>query len=169
MPEVLFDALLHVHYGQAYVVPDASPGFGMEDAFRGQTNGLCGASVRGCLFLITALHTGGVQFRVELHDRAPADLEGWEDVVEVPFSASGRTILQEWAGEGEYPLHLPEGEYRARYAANAMDAGKAVDTDSRGPDSYLLQFWPDAARAPDAIVRRTSRCAEYWHNAVLRW
>src|SRR6476661_3799285 len=126
MPTTLFDGVLHVHYGQAYVVPRGSPGFAMMDAFRGQRNGLCGASVPECLFLITGLHTGGVQFRVELHDRAPANLKDWADVVEVPFSVSGPVILQEWAGEAQYPLQLPEGKYRARYAANDMDAGKEV-------------------------------------------
>src|SRR4051812_2124474 len=109
MPKVLFDAPLHVHYGQAYVVPEADPGFSMEAAFRGQKNGLCGASVPECLFVITGLHTGRVQFCVELHERAPADLNDWEEIVEVSFLVSGPVNLQQWAGEAEYPLQLPKG------------------------------------------------------------
>ena len=169
MPQVLFDSLLHVHYCQAYVVPEDDRGFPMEEAFRGQKNGLCGASVPGCLFLITALHTGGVRFRVELHEGAPANLNGWEEIVEVPFSVTGPVILQEWAAEAEYPLRIPKGQYRARYAANNMEAGHQVDTDDEGPDSYLLQFWPDVTQARDAIVKQTSERAQYQHSAVRRW
>lgn len=169
MPTILFDGVLHVHYGQAYVLREGSHGFAMEEAFRGQKNGLCGASVPGYLQVTTALHTGGVQFRVELHERAPNNLEDWADVVEVSFSVSGPVILQEWAGEAEYPLKLPTGEYRARYCANRMDAGKEVDTADKGPDSYLLQFWPAPSQAPDAIIKQTSEIAKYWHNAVQKW
>ena len=81
----------------------------MEDAFRGQKNGLCGASVPECLFLITGLHTGGVQFRVELHERAPADLDDWADVVEVSFSVSGPVILQQSGRRGCVPAPTAQG------------------------------------------------------------
>jgi hypothetical protein len=169
MPEILFDALLHVHYGQATVVPEGSLGFGLKDAFRGQKNGLCGASVSECLFLITGLHTGNVQFRVELHEHEPTDLDDWDDVVEVPFSVSGPVNLEQWAGEAMYPLKLPEGRYRARYAGKNMDAGKSIDTAKKGPDSYLLQFWPIVTETPDAIIKQTSQFAQYWHDTVRKW
>jgi hypothetical protein len=32
-----------------------------------------------------------------------------------------------------YPLQVPKGQYRARYAANGMDAGSSVDTPKRAP------------------------------------
>jgi hypothetical protein len=168
MAKILFDGVLDVHYCQAYVVPEATPGFDGEEAFRGQKNGLCGASVRGCLFLITGLHTGGVQFRVELLEHIPTNVDDWADIVEVPFLISGPVILQQWAGEAVYPLELPKGQYRARYAANDMDAGSEVDTIEKGPDSYLLQFWPDATQTPDAIIKQTSKRAQYQHNAMPR-
>jgi hypothetical protein len=165
MAEVLFNAMLEVHYGQAYVVPEGSPGFAAEEAFRGQKNGLCGAAVPECLWLITGLHTGGVQFCVELHERAPADLDYWDDVVEVSFSVCGPVHLEQWAAEAVYPLQLPKGLYRARYSANEMDAGHTLDTAEKGPDSYLLQFWPIATQIPDAIIKQTSDQARYWHTA----
>jgi hypothetical protein len=168
MAKILFNGVLHVHYGQAYVVPEDSAGFAMEAAFRGQKNGLCGASVPECLFLITGLHTGGVQFRVELHKHTPPDIDDWADIVEVPFLVSGPVILQQWAAEAEFPLLLPKGKYRARYAANNMDKGKEIDTDPKGPDSYLLQFWPAATQTSDAIIKQTSECAKYWHDAAPR-
>ena len=166
MPKVLFDALLHVHYGQAYVVPEGSTGFALEDAFRYQNNGLCGASVPNCLFIVTGLHTGGVKFRVELHQRKPVDLDDWDEVVEVPFSVSGSVNLEEWAAEAVYPLQLPDWQYRARYAGNNMDAGSSIDTAEKGPDSYLLQFWPTVTQTPDSIIKQTSKRAEYWHSTV---
>lgn len=168
MATILFNSILHVHYGQAYVLPKASHGFSIEAAFLGQENGLCGASIPEYLFLITGLHTGGVQFRVELHDHLPSDLDDWADVVEVPFSVCGPVNLEEWAAQAVYPLELPTGQYRARYSANEMDAGKEVDTATKGPDSYLLQFWPVDMQTPDTVIKQTSKQAEYWHQAWKR-
>lgn len=169
MPRILFDSLLHVYYGQATVAPEDSAGFGLNDAFRGQKNGLCGASVPKCLFLITGLHTGGVRLRVELHESEPGNFDDWDEVVEVPFSVSGRVNLEQWAREAVYPLQLPEGQYRARYSAKDMDAGSNVDTAEIGPDAYLLQFWPVAKQTPEALVKQTSERAQYWHNTVQKW
>src|SRR5690349_18062181 len=114
----------------------------------------------GVSILITGLHTGNVQFRVELHEREPTGLDDWDDVVEVPFSVSGPVNLEQWAGEAIYPLKLPEGRYRARYAGKKMDAGKRIDAAKRGPDSYLLQFWPVTAQTPEAIIKQTSKVAQ---------
>src|SRR5262245_12813985 len=57
---------LHVHYGQAYVLCGDRELPDLEDAFRGQVNGLCGASALGALFLVTGLHTGMVGFAVQV-------------------------------------------------------------------------------------------------------
>ncbi|MDQ0788657.1 hypothetical protein [Streptomyces sp. B3I8] len=159
---------VHVHYSQLYVESDPgelSPGF--HEVFAGQTGGLCGAAVPGTLFLLTGLHTGHVGFTVEIHDEAPALDPAWEDVVEVSFRpASERTLLVQWAGEGSWPLDLPETDHRVRYCARGMDAGRDLDTrvgEEPQVDSYLLQFWP-APPAPDRVVRQTSAVAEYWHE-----
>src|SRR5262249_12792354 len=67
----VFEDKIHVHYGQAYILMSEMPNPGLNDAFRGQTNGLCGAAVRGALWLVTGLHTGQVGFTVDVLDAAP--------------------------------------------------------------------------------------------------
>ncbi|WP_326835340.1 hypothetical protein VSH64_10495 [Amycolatopsis rhabdoformis] len=162
---------LHVHYGQCYVHSEGGDPFqGRRTAcFAGQRNGLCGAATAGTLYLITGLHTGNVGFRVEVHDTEPPD-QGAEDVVEVSFRVEGASRLVTWGGESSWDLDLAPGDYRVRYAGTAMDAGHTRDTRPAGEperDHYLLQFWP-APPAPDAIVRRTSAIAEYWHDVARK-
>ncbi|MEU3270314.1 hypothetical protein ABZ639_05675 [Saccharomonospora sp. NPDC006951] len=158
-----------VHYGQIYVqsARPGAPETTMEDSFRGQRNGLCGAAVPGVLFLITGLHTGRVGFTVEHHDAAPAAPEGWQEVVEVAFRLDGDAIaLAGWGGEGHWPLDLPRGDYRVRYCGSGMDEARRADTRMEGDpeiDRYLVQFWPAPASA-DAVVRCTSAIARYWHG-----
>jgi hypothetical protein len=164
----LFDGQLNVHYGQAYI-ESSSEGFGgdMEATFVGQRNGLCGAAIPGSLFLVTGLHTGHVAFRAELHDGEPPLDPADEEIVEVSFRPLGEEVsLVEWAAEASYPLPLPVTDYRVRYCARRMDAGKEADTileEEPTIDSYLLQVWP-APPAPDRIVRQTGQVAAYWHG-----
>jgi hypothetical protein len=159
-----------VHYGQLYVRSGhADPGVPppeLREHFAGQQNGLCGGAVPGCLFLITGLHTGTVGFAVELHDQPPAPDDGWEEIVEVSFRSAGEASLLGWAGEWEWPLELIETDYRVRYCATGMDAGRAADTradDEPEVDRYLLQFWPGPP-GPDRVVKQTSTIAAYWHE-----
>src|SRR5262245_11031161 len=56
----VFEGKIHVDYNQAYVLVGEIVTPDLYDAFRGQTNGICGAAVRGALWLITGLHTGRV-------------------------------------------------------------------------------------------------------------
>ncbi|SNS99662.1 hypothetical protein [Rhodococcoides kyotonense] len=165
---VVFDGRIDVHYGQFYVhSTDFDGGDGdLNAAFAGQSNGLCGAAVEHALSLLTGLHTGSVGLTVEVRTTEPTADDSWEDVVEVSFSvgeASNYSIV-EWEGDvvGE-PIELAAGDYRARYSAHGMDAGRGLDTGD-GPDKYLLQIWP-AAIAPDRVVKQTSESAEYWHSA----
>lgn len=166
---VLFEGPLNVHYGQAYVVSGGQGFCGdMEATFRGQQNGLCGAAVGGSLFLVTGLHTGQVAFRVELHEAEPPVDENFEEVVEVSYRPlSAEVELEEWAGEPVCPLPLAVTDYRVRYCGRGMDAGKEADTivDEPPIDSYLLQFWPDAA-TPDRILKQTGETAAYWHSCA---
>jgi hypothetical protein len=164
----LFDGEVHVHYGQIYVEsnPDtANPQ--LEAAFAGQVNGLCGGASPGALFLVTGLHTGRVGFAVELREGAPAVDHGWEEIVEVSFAPrSARVALVEWAGAASWALELEQVEYRVRYCATGMEAGRARDTLLEGEpmlDRYLLQFWP-APPGPDRVVKQTSEVAAYWHR-----
>ncbi|MFI1828138.1 hypothetical protein ACH41E_17065 [Streptomyces sp. NPDC020412] len=159
---------VHVHYGQIYVhsdpdntIPDLS------EAFAGQRVGLCGAAVPGTLWLVTALHTGDVDFTVEIHDEAPPLHSDWQDVVEVSFRPmSERTSLVQWAGEAAWNLDLILTDYRVRYCAQGMDEGRGLDTTGPGEpraERYLLQFWP-APPSPDHMIRQTSHNAAYWHR-----
>ncbi|NBE54377.1 hypothetical protein [Streptomyces boluensis] len=161
------DGEVHVHYGQIYVVSDdETPD--LDDAFEGQTSGLCGAAEEGALWLVTGLHTGNVGFTVEVHDSAPELDPVWEDVVEVSFRpGSADAALEEWGGERVYALGLSETDLRVRYCALGMDAARELDTriDQEQVDRYLLQFWP-APPEPDRILRQTSEYAAYWHGTT---
>ncbi|MER7460680.1 hypothetical protein [Micromonospora sp. NPDC126480] len=165
--EVLLDHEVWVHYGQIYLLSrgdDHSTGE-MADWFRRQVNGLCGASLPGGLFLITGTHTGRVAFTIELHRHEPPLDGGWEEAVEVPFTAHGDVSLEEWGGRG-HPLDVPAGDYRVRYCARGMAEGHqgGMPADGEPPwDSYLLQLWP-APPTADRVVRQTTAQAAYWHR-----
>ncbi|MCX4744073.1 hypothetical protein OG455_00850 [Kitasatospora sp. NBC_01287] len=165
---VLVGGEVHVHYSQLYVESDAEKFTPLlEEAFAGQAAGLCGGAQAGALFLSTGLHTGNVGFTVELHELRPPVDDGWEEVVEVPFTpASERTVLMQWAGEACWELDLVETDYRARYCARGMDRARAADTRGEGEpqlDQYLLQLWPSPP-APARVLKQTSEIAAYWHN-----
>ncbi len=158
---------VHVHYGQIYVHSEGGEPFegDLPACFAGQRNGLCGAAVPGTLFLLTGLHTGDVGFTAEAHETEPPDAGG-EDVVEASFRAQGPARLVTWGGEDWWDLGLAPGDYRVRYSATAMDAGREQATRLDGEpeeERYLLQFWP-APPAPDAVVRQHSAAAAYWHG-----
>lgn len=166
--EVLLDREVHVSYGQIYVVGRGDHSTGeLADWFRGQGNGLCGASLPGGLFLITGTHTGRVAFAIELHRHEPPLDDGWEEAVEVSFTVEGDGLgLAEWGGGGWYPLGVPDGDYRVRYCARGMAEGHqgGVPADGEPPwDSYLLQLWP-APPTADRVVRQTTAQAAYWHR-----
>ena len=164
----LFDGLLNVHYGQAYVVSGEAGDTGEMDAyFRGQSNGLLGAARPGELFLITGLHTGSVRLRVEVAEAPPAEDPSWEESVEATFTpGEGEVLVIDWDGNLVCELPLEPTSYRVRYEARAMDAGHEQDTILEGEepiDAYRLSFWP-APSEPDRIVRATSEIASYWHD-----
>ncbi|MFI7543104.1 hypothetical protein [Actinoplanes sp. NPDC049599] len=159
--EVLLDQAVSVAYGQIYLESATAHMEGeMEESFRGQSNGLCGAAIPGLLFLMTGTHTGDVAFRVERHDAEPPRDEQWAESVEASLVAvTGDVVLAEWGGGDEHPLPMPAGDYRVRYYAQGMD-----QADEDEPvDRYLLQLWP-AAPAPDSILQVTSAAAAYWHE-----
>jgi hypothetical protein len=81
----VFEGKIHVDYSQAYVLVGEIGTPDLYDAFRGQTNGLCGAAVRGALWLITGMHTGRVGFTVDVLDAPPPLDDAWEEIVEAPF------------------------------------------------------------------------------------
>jgi hypothetical protein len=180
----VFEGKINVHYSQAYVLVGEIENLDFYDAFRGQTNGLCGAAVRGALLLVTGLHTGHVGFTVDVLDAPPPLDDTWEEAVEVSFfvgyidpdpiedtdvefmdDPDVMVALMEWGGEF-YELPLPPGNYRVRYCARGMQLGRDRDTllcDEETIDFYSLVFWP-AEAAPDRIIKQTSEIAAYWHK-----
>jgi hypothetical protein len=180
----VFEGKIHVSYSQAYVLMGETEIPDFFDAFRGQTNGLCGAAVRGALWLVTGLHTGQVGFTVDVLDAPPPLDDTWEEIVEVSFfvgyidpdliedtdiefmdDPDVMAALIEWGGPW-HELPLPPGNYRARYCARGMQLGRDRDTllcDEEPVDFYSLAFWP-AEAAPDCIIKQTSEIAAYWHG-----
>jgi hypothetical protein len=168
----VFDGLLHVHYGQAYVVSgNADDTSDMNAMFRGQANGLLGAAQPGRLFLITGLHTGHVQFSVAISPAEPSLDDSWEECVEASFTPAGPPVrLVDWDWNLVCEIPLTGTHYRVRYYARGIDAGHQADTILKGEepvDSYLLLFWP-AALAPDRVVKQTSDGARYWHETARK-
>lgn len=162
----LFSGQIQAQYGQAYIELTGSFDGDMGGCFRGQGNGLCGARVPAILFLVTGLHTGVVGIDIRLFDAEPSLDEGWEEIVEVSFSAPGGEIrLVEWAADEGVRMPLAAGSYRARYQARGMAAGNALNTnDADTPvDGYRLDLWA-APPAADRVVKQTAEIAAYWHD-----
>jgi len=163
----VFGGPLWVHYGQAYVLCGDSEVPDLENAFRGQVNGLCGTAVSGTMFLMTGLHTGHVGFTIEVSASPPALDRSWEEIVEASFLVAVAPVaLYQWGEASGQPLPLSPGQYRARYSARSMQGGHDQDTlvgDAAVIDEYLLQLWP-APAVSDQVIRQTSAVAAYWHN-----
>lgn len=168
--DLVFDGLVWTSYAQATLTTGGAEPPLPDDAFRGQANGLCGASVAGALFLVTGTHTGRVPVRVLVDDVAP-DLGDWEEAVEVSLVPAGpEAALAGWGSDPAVRFSLSADAYRVRWSAAGMDAGRdqdVADDDHPAQDSYELALWP-APVAPDAILRRTSRIAAYWHDDGFR-
>ena len=162
----LFEDRIRVHYGQAYVVSKGCRDVVLDDAFLGQSNGICGAGVAGGLLLMTGLHTGWVSMAVSLHEVEPAIDGSWEEIVDAPFTFIGENVsLQEWGGDTVCDLPLTNQSYMVRYCAKgfgiAEELGKADD--EVPVEFYSLQFWP-ATRRPDLVRKQTAAKAAYWHE-----
>src|SRR5262245_17803010 len=84
----MLDRRVHVYYSQAYVTSTAEELPLMDECFRGQQNGLCGASLPGFLFLTTGLHTGLVNMTIDAFATEPPLDNSWEEIVEVSFRVS---------------------------------------------------------------------------------
>ncbi|MFF5054403.1 hypothetical protein ACFY1S_14595 [Micromonospora sp. NPDC000663] len=157
-----FRARIGVHYGFLDVADDQS--WGRTDwanvFFGRRPTGLIATSP-GEVFLVTGRHTGTVGFTVSVDDGDPGpDLEGFEDVVEVPFEASRpELMLIQWAGEKTDALprlSAGAGSYRMRYHCRGMDDARSSRDYHEVVDEYLLQIWPAPAGSP-ATLKVTSR------------
>lgn len=134
--------------------------------FAEHVNGLAGAASGDGLYLNLARRSGGSSVRIELLDGEPAVADGWEDIVEVSIVVPDAPVRWEtWGGESGGDLTLPAGTYRVRVHAHGRDAGRGGELAERIVDRYLLKIWP-AQAGPDAIVKTTSKDAEYWHREI---
>lgn len=168
---ILFDDLLPVHYGFAFVTvgyPDC--GDRLIECRGGQSNGLCGAAEEDALSLVFGTHTGPIPLRIEVWPTEPPVDDAWEEVVEASLLLEGAEPLILSAFDSGFPLgHLLAGTYRVRFCASGMDAARQQDTvleDEEAADRYLLQLWPDDVWRPDRILRQTSETAGYWHRTA---
>jgi hypothetical protein len=161
----IFEGLLTVAFGQAYVASDLKDFEPEVNAyFFGQRNGMLGAAKDGMLYLITGKTDGEVHLSVHVAEQRPLLDDSWEECVEASFSPATPLVrLFDWDRAVVCEIPLPEHNYRVRYTARGMDAGHA----GTQTDAYGLWFWP-APAAPDAIVRQTSARAAYWHGEVAR-
>lgn len=115
----------------------------------------------------TGLHTGTVNLEVRLEPEQPrADLEQWDDVVEVPFHSDTAPLILSSIDGSITELIMPVGTYRARLSGRGIDAAHDADT-GNGIDTYQLVFWPDQLR-PDDILKQTSATVAYQHRTYGR-
>ncbi|MFJ6416528.1 hypothetical protein [Paeniglutamicibacter sp. NPDC091659] len=165
----LFDGTIHVAYGQFYILPEGDYDIDMDEAFRGQSNGLCGAAAHPGVFFITGMHTGHVGLSVHLNDSEPALDQEWEEVVEVPYEVTEGICLTEWGGPSLDRLAIPLGRYRLRYAGIKMDEGHEQDCileEENTVDRYRIDLWPATGSTGDRIIRQHGEQAAYWHCSV---
>ncbi|MGA3523486.1 hypothetical protein [Melissospora conviva] len=163
-----FPALIDVHYGSLRLADIRSNGRTdwSQEFFGRRPPGLI-ATAPGEVFFITGRHTGLVELSVTIDEADPgAELDAYEDVVEVPFEAVAAE-LKLFLFDGVAPHALPPlpagpGAYRIRYHCRGMDETRNPDLKYDDVvDEYLLQIWP-APAAPPATLKVTSRQGHYW-------
>jgi hypothetical protein len=164
----VFSGPIWTSYRQICIVSPDCRDLVPENAYRGQSNGLCGGAVPGGLFLTVGIHTGPVQITVQVLDTAPPVDSSWDEIVEASCTFPALPVhLEGWSGQSAVKLPLAKGEYRARYCAKAFGGTEAKGEDDDGDDGsaecYLLTLWPEALR-PDEVRKQTSAKAAYWHR-----
>ncbi|WP_369744478.1 hypothetical protein [Paenarthrobacter sp. AMU7] len=169
MERVLLDQLIMTDYGQ-FNLYWAGYGFDgiFERFFGGQVNGLVGASNPDGIYVHFGRRSGGSDVRIILLDEPPGmnSDSSWEDIVEVSFTLPEGQHMRwaSWAAETTGELRdVPPGSYRLRTSAKGRDAGEDGEFSEEVIDYYLLEMWP-ASPQPDAILRSSSKSAEYWHK-----
>lgn len=162
----LLSGNVEVQYRQAYIELNGIFDGSMDDCFRGQSNGLCGAGNPAILFLVTGLHTGPVGMTINLFEADPGIDMSFDEIVEVSFQVpKGEIALVEWAADEGIRITMPAGSYRARYYGLAMQTANDLDTniEELPVDTYRLDFW-QAPPAADLVMKQTSAIAAYWHD-----
>lgn len=170
MERVLFDEVVRTDYGQFDLVWSGVGFDGDFDRFfRGQTNGLVGASSGEGVYINLARRSGGSRVRIALTDSEPSTPgSDYGDVVEVSIQVPAGAVVRwsSWAGESSGALDgITAGAYRVRVSASGRDAGRADEFAEGVVDEYRVDLWP-APLAGDAVVRVGSDDARYWHSQV---
>ncbi|MDR6639052.1 hypothetical protein [Paenarthrobacter nitroguajacolicus] len=177
MYSVLFEQVVHTDYGQFDLTwgEEFADGVGFngifEQFFKGQVNGLIGASDPAGLYVHFGRRSGGSSLRIILMEERPPDATDdalWEDIVEVSFTLpAGRKLKwSSWAAEtsGTLDAILP-GTYRLRASEKGRDEGAEGEFTEQLLDWYLLEIWPEPPR-PDQILRSMSIDGQYWHRTL---
>jgi hypothetical protein len=127
------------------------------------TDGVC---------LVSGLHTGDIWITAETWTASPPlELDGWDDVVEVAYTATTDAAL---VGEldGDSRDDLPNllasgpGTYRLRISVRGRAAGQKLDHLKRDEDpveEHRLQMWP-ADLADETIHKATDEVGAYWRS-----
>ena len=154
--------MVKVWYGQLYIADEQLDGDISGDSEDSPTASVGVIRVTpGLAVLSTGTQSGEVPITVAVTDQDPgADLEGYEDIVEIAFeSPSGRIELVEWDWDepktyGLTPLPTGPGPYRMRFHITGLDRHE-------GALDHYLQIWPEPSRDP-AVLKTTSRNFQYF-------
>lgn len=175
--KLLYSGNLGIDYGQFYIdiagdEESDDDYLDPESAFKGQENGICGASQNGKVFLITGIQAGVISIAIVLHAEEPPVDESFEEIVEVSFQRGSASVsLCEWGHEKTHGLDLPPGNYRIRYYIDGMGKDYEDDGDWEAPvpgQRHLIQIWSSDPKK-DKVVKHTSETASYWHREWGGW
>lgn len=151
-----------VWYGQVYLADELLDGDVSGDSEDSPSDSAGVIRVTPGLAVISmGIDMGEVPITVVVADRDPgADLQGYEDVVEISFeSLSGRVVILEWDWDEPRthdltPLPAGPGPYRIRFHVTGLD-------DHAGALFHYLQIWPEPFYAPD-VLKTTSSNFQYF-------
>ncbi|ABW11019.1 conserved hypothetical protein [Parafrankia sp. EAN1pec] len=138
-----------------------SPALGSAAPAAFAANGLVETMPGGAL-IRTGTAAGSARVRLAILQGPPAEVEldGWDEVVEVSWTAAAGSASVVGAGpampavEGETPPW--PGTYRLRVHARDRDDGEEYEGDLRGGEGYLLVVW-EAPAAPEVVYRRSDQ------------
>lgn len=138
----------------------------LDDAFKGQRNGLLGAQQPGTLWINVPALYGKFRFRVQLLEEEPRVPKRFKDVVEVSLHARGKLAMGSFDTFAK-PMPVPADDYRVRLSATDLDRVQAQTNrgEFRAGGGYktysgliLLQLWPAPLR-DDQVIREGTRYA----------
>lgn len=152
-----------VHYHEAHFT--VLGGELSTDAYRDQSNGLCGAAAPNQLTLRFGVHTGRVNISVLLSEAEPPLNKFWEEMVEAPLTVDRRVHLSLMDFDGDPwgdEVFFEPGSYRVRFSAINFEQVEVSTTETDSTQRYELIIWA-APLLPDIVLRTTSSLAHHYH------